>query len=379
MRVLSNAPDPRLGGPLKRSLAVARELRSHGVETVFQVPRGDESFVDRAEADGFECLRLDQPRIRSPRRIRANAMFLAGFRRCVRETRANVEATGADVVHVNGPLNYAVALAAARSDAALLWHFNDTLTPTPLRQLSGHLAARWADERVVAADAVHRYFFDESVDSRTIYAPVDLDHFDPSNYEDAERDVRTEFDIPEGRRVIGTVGNVNPAKGYRDLVESFASVGDRLDAHLLVVGRVLESRREYHEQLQRRVEELGADSRVTFTEWRSDVPRLLGTFDLFVLASVTEACPMVVLEAMAIESPVVTTDVGGVPEQIPDSDHGWTVPPSDPDALAAAMERALSSEQERKRRAEHARQRVERVFSLDQCVADHLAAYRSIA
>lgn len=376
MRVLSNAPDPRFGGPLKRSLSVARELRPRGIETVFLVPTGDDRFLEQARKDGFDCLRLDQPRIRSPEHIRANLRFLTGFYGCVTAAETVIDEHDIDVVHANGPLNYPIAFAAARSDAALVWHFNDTLTPTPLKQLSAALARRWADQVVVAADAVGSYFLDGRANARTVYAPVDLTEFDPGNQEFTDWSLHEEFDIPDTVPVVGTIGNINPAKGHEYLIEAFAAVEG--PAHLIVVGKRLDSQQEYYARLQSRLRELDIEARVTFTGWRSDIPRLLDAFDVFVLASVTEACPIVVLEAMAMQCPIVATDVGGVREQIPSSDHGWVVPPEDSQSLSEAIEAALTAT-DTDTRVTNARAHVEELFSLEACVTAHEEIYRSLA
>ena len=375
MRILSNAPDPRFGGPLQRSLSVARQLRPRGIDTVFLVPQGDDRFVKQARENGFECSRIDQPRIRSPRLIGANARFLTGCAGCVRTAADHIDNYDIDIVHVNGPLNFAVALAAARSDAALVWHFNDTLTPTPLRQLSAALAQRWADEIVVAADAVADYFFDGSTPTTTLYAPVDVDQFDSKTIDVPAESLRAEFDIAPSANVIGAVGNINPAKGHEFLIEAVAQLDS--DAHLVLVGQVLDSQRSYYESLQQTIRELGIESRVTFTGWREDIPELLSFFDLFVLASVTEACPIVVLEAMAMECPIVATDVGGVRELLPGAEYGWVVPPENPAAISTAIGDALNSESKPIRTA-NAKSRVKKVFSLDACVQNHLDIYQSL-
>lgn len=377
MRILSNAPDPRFGGPLKRSLAVARELRSHDIETVFLVPEGDDSFSTRAKEEGFDCHRITQPRIRSPRRVRENLQFFFGFNRCVQAAKEVIDAKKIDVTHVNGPLNYAVALAAYRSESSLVWHFNDTLTPTPLKEISATLAERWADCTIVAADAVGEYFFDSKVNTETVYAPVNLDRFDPRETDDRSPQLQKEFGIDKNRDIIGTIGNINPAKGHEYLIEAFNHLNH--DAHLVIVGQKLDSQRSYYERLQQKVRALDIEQRVSFTGWRDDIPELLNTFDLFVLPSTTEACPIVVLEAMAMGCPVVATNVGGVTEQIPSDDYGWVVPAENSNALTTAMEMALSDKKDRLERASNARTRVEDVFSLESCVDKHVRIYQSVA
>jgi glycosyltransferase involved in cell wall biosynthesis len=80
-------------------------------------------------------------------------------------------------------------------------------------------------------------------------------------------------------------------------------------------------------------------------------------------ASDTEGIPNAVLEAMAMEAPVVATRVGGTPELITDGVHGLLVPPGDVDALAAAIERTLADPTGASSRVAAARARVERELS----------------
>jgi len=277
-------------------------------------------------------------------------------------------------------VNFQTAMATAGSEVPLAWHFNDTLTPTPVKQIAAWLGKRWADEVVVAADAVHDYFFGPGVASRTIYAPVDLATFDPDAVTVDEKALRDDLGLPPDVPVVGTVGNVNPIKGHEYLLRAVSRLvrdGDH-EIAVPIVGAPLESRQAYFQRLQDLRSDLGLDDVVHFVGFRDDIPELLALFDVFVLPSVAEACPIVVLEAMAMEAPVVATAVGGVPEQLPDDDHGWTVPPEDDAALANAIAAALADPDERQRRAKNARQRVEAVFSLDACVERHLELYRSL-
>lgn len=379
MRILSSVTDPRMGGPQRRSLAVANQLRVRDIETEFLIPEGNDVFAETAAADGFNTHRVTLSRLRPPTRVRGNFRFLADFYPTVQKIAALVEARSIDVVHANMVVNFQTALATARTDAALAWHFNDTLTPTPVKQAAAVAGRRWADEIVVAADAVHDYYFDQSTPSRTIYAPVDVSEFDSSAVDADKAALRGELGLDPAAPVVGTIGNINPIKGHKYLLRSIAMlVEDGQSVTVPVVGATLDSRQAYFEQLQSLRAELGLEDVVQFVGFRSDIPELLSLFDVFVLPSVAEACPIVVLEAMAMRCPVVATAVGGVPEEIPDTDHGWLVPAEDGPALADAIQEALSDPAERQRRAANARQRAESMFSLSACVDAHEDLYRSL-
>jgi glycosyltransferase involved in cell wall biosynthesis len=379
IRVLSTFTDPRLGGPHRRSIDVARRLRDRNIETAFLLPTGDDKFETASEKFDFEIYRQTLPRLRPPTRVLENGRFLASFPRVTRRVKRFIDDKDFDIVHTNMAFNFQSALAAHRSTAKSVWHFNDTLTPTPVKQIAGALGPRLADEIVVASDAVHDYFFDPDDQSRTIYAPVNIEEFDSQRIDVDQQSLRMELGIPASVPVIGTVGNINPIKGHEYLLRAIAELNTTVsEVAVPIIGEKLDSRTEYLEKLRSLRSELGLEDQVTFVGFRSDIPELLSLFDVFVLPSIAEACPIVVLEAMAMKCPVVATAVGGVPEEIPNEDYGWLVPPKDSTALAGAIQDVLDNPVEAKRRAENARGRVESTFSLTACVDRHETLYRSV-
>lgn len=379
MRVINCFTDPRLGGPGRRSIDVGTELRKRGFDVHFLIPEGDESLSKAAVNSGFRVHRLSIPRIRSPSEFDSNLRFLLTFRLTTRSIQKLLDSLAPDIVHVNTPYNFQTARAAFLTDSALVWHFNDTLTPWPVNRLAGWTATRWADEIVLSADAVKEHFFAQEVETRTLYPPVDLDEFDPETHSDAPETLREELEIGDAGPVIGTIGNVNPAKGHQYLIEAVPDVIEQFpDAQFLFVGSKLISQRRYFDGLQKTISRLDIEENVQFTGWRSDIPELLSLFDLFVLPSTTEACPIVVLESMAMYCPIVATEVGGVTEQLPSEEYAWVVPPGDSTSLAEAVVQALNSASSRQNRAKNARNRVEEIFSLEAIADAHSSLYQNL-
>lgn len=375
LRILNSMIDPRVGGPQLRSLAVAKRLRKKGVETEFLLPDGDDEFVERARTQGFEVHRPGLSRIQPPKKILGNIKYITRYPLAVHRIRRIIRDRSIDVVHANMSLNFDGSVATWRSNAALVWHFNDVLVPWPLNWIAGKTAQAIADERVVASGSVADHYFPASEDVQKLFAPVNINEFDPNAVtgsglaEELGRDDAI---------LVGSVGNINPIKGHEYLIRAAARVDAETDRKIIVpiAGGVLDSREAYFERLKEIRSELGLEEIVKFLGRRSDIAELLAQFDVFVLPSIAEACPMAVLEAMAMEKPIVATNVSGIPEQIEDGESGWLVPSKDPDALAAAILESLNDESERQRRAKKARERAVSTFSLERCAERHLQVYR---
>lgn len=378
MRVLNSLIDPRVGGPQLRALTIAEELREWNIETVFLLPNGSKAFEDLATENGFNVVRPDLPRLKPPQNIRANSRYLLDLYSAVQRIQRVIDQHGIDIVHASMTLNFQAAVAAQCASVPLVWFFNDTGTPWPLNRATGFAARILADEISVAADAVHSYFFTNKISSRTIYPPVNTAKFDPDIVNTDDSALRNDWGIDPEVPIIGTVGNINPVKGHEYLLQAIARVRNEYSQIAVpVVGRILDSRTDYYEELQSLRSQLHLEDTVQFVGHRSDIPRVLSTFDLFVLPSIAEACPIAVLEAMAMQLPIVATRVGGVPEQIIDGEHGWLVSPRDPSALATAITDALDSPEERMCRGRVARRRAKAMFSLEKCVDRHVAMYEA--
>jgi glycosyltransferase involved in cell wall biosynthesis len=173
-------------------------------------------------------------------------------------------------------------------------------------------------------------------------------------------------------------GRITPGKGLAVLLEALGRVRD-LPWSLSVLGRAwgVEDEQEL-QRLKARATALGISERVT---WKGFLPlddQWL-THDFLVFPSEwVEACPLVVLEAMAHGLVVVASGVGGVPELVQDRRTGYLVPPSDPEALAAQLRRVLVGEgTELETTAAAARQTVGRDFALPTQVERLKAAFFS--
>ncbi len=119
----------------------------------------------------------------------------------------------------------------------------------------------------------------------------------------------------------------------------------------------------------------GVAGRVTILGARDDVPALLRTADVFVLASRWEGLPLAVIEAMMSGLPVVATAVGGVAEEVVDGETGLLVPPENPEALASALARLLDDPALRRRMGAAGQARAREHFTEERMLKETLEVY----
>lgn len=177
---------------------------------------------------------------------------------------------------------------------------------------------------------------------------------------------------------IGTVGRADRIKNHAGLLDSFQLLIEQFpppeyDLRLAVIGDgpLLGS-------LLDLVAAKGLNDRVWLPGARGDVAEIMKGFSIFVLPSLSEATPVVVLEAMATGLPVVATSVGGVPDLVIDMETGLLVSPSDPIAFADAVATYVRDPEMRGRHGSAGRARIEAHYSVDGMVAGYDKLYAQL-
>jgi glycosyltransferase involved in cell wall biosynthesis len=173
--------------------------------------------------------------------------------------------------------------------------------------------------------------------------------------------VRQQFGVGPGDVVVCGVGRLEAQKRFDLLLHAFARASaGRTNWRLLIAGEG-----SCREELERLSNRLGLSERVRFLGQVRDVVTLHHAVDLFVQSSDYEGTSNAVLEAMALETPVVATDVGGTAELIEHGVHGTIVPPNDLAALANAITSAIGNPDTTVGMAAAARTRIVETLSFD--------------
>jgi glycosyltransferase involved in cell wall biosynthesis len=127
------------------------------------------------------------------------------------------------------------------------------------------------------------------------------------------------------------------------------------------------------------VQQMGLESRVHLTGFRRDVPEVMAALDVLVLPSTrSEGASQVIPQALAVGTPVVGSNVGGIPEQVRDGETGRLVPPGDPGALAHAILASLREPERSRAMARAGQAMILAQNTFDAAMARTTAVYRAL-
>lgn len=210
-------------------------------------------------------------------------------------------------------------------------------------------------------------------------APLSVDR------EAARRLVLGLLDDPAASSVVSLVGRIDPNKGHREVLAAASRVLERAPGvRFTFVGAEHEPHLQYAAELRRDVAERGLGERVLFLGFREDARELIAGSDVVVIPSVVddrglgrEGFPLVGLEALALGTPVVGYDDGGLPELT--GECGTLVPPGDRGRLAEGIIRLVEDRELRDHLARCGRRRVTERFSFERMVEAMKERYRAAA
>jgi L-malate glycosyltransferase len=321
-------------------------------------------------------LRLD-PR-QTPATIAAIAASALAIRQVARRARA-------DVIHVNSfRAGLSACLAAVLGAPRPLVHLHDCLPATAASRATEQILSAGA-ARILANSAYTAACFNggrSRAPLSVVHNPIDLDRFDPARVDRAE--ARAELGLAPDRTVLTVLAQITPWKGQDTAIQAVHLLRERgRHVELLIAGTIKFRRpatRYDNEAFLRKLEEtvrtFDLEDVVKFTGECADVPRLLRAVDCVLVPSWAEPWGRVVVEAMAMTTPVVATSLGGTAELIDHGRDGLLAPPHDPAAWADAVEHIMDDGALRERLVEAGRATARR-FDRDTYVEQVLKAYRA--
>ncbi|HEB86088.1 MAG TPA: glycosyltransferase family 1 protein [Gammaproteobacteria bacterium] len=290
------------------------------------------------------------------------------------EVRKLILRFGADVVHSLDHRADIVAMAGARltGKAALASFFGWSNWDESCRK--GRLYA-WLDRKflkradAIIVDSAHiathmQWPQGEGAPLAVIPNGVDTRRFDPDRITDT---LKEKFFGDRNAIVLGMVGRVHPNKGQLDFIQAAASLAaGQPQLRFLIIGDAPIGFEDYYQKVSDRITTLGLQDRALITNVPSaQIPVVMNSIDVLLAPSYQESFSYTLLEAMAMEKPVIASNAGGTPEMVSDGENGLLVPPGDPQALVQAADRLLSDTSLCSRMGKRARQIIMKDWSIE--------------
>ena len=315
------------------------------------------------EARGGRAYALDAPGYRrTPAAVWRLARLLA---------RERVDIVQTHLFHPT-TVGLLAAAAAGTPVRVVTRHHSDftTIMNRPVHRRVDRWHALRADHVMAASHAVKRAMvrYERVPSDKIVVTPYGYDFtaLRPRLGPDERRALREQL-AGDDRTLIATTARLSIEKGHEYLFRAIPAVVARHPrATFLLLGTG-----PLREDLERRAREVGVDRHVRFLGWRSDALAVMEAADLVVHPTLHEAFCSVIIEAMALERPLVATDVAAAPEQIDPGETGWLVPPRDGDALARAVLDVLDDPDRAAGIGRQARRRVVERFNFPRMMAEY--------
>jgi N-acetyl-alpha-D-glucosaminyl L-malate synthase BshA len=290
------------------------------------------------------------------------------------------QSAGLDLLHVHYAIPHSVSALLARSMAApMRLPFITTLHGTDITLVGADRSylpiTKFSIEQSDGVTAVSHYLRDRTVREFEIKRPIEA----IPNFVNCDAYARNDDPqlrakwAPHGEPILMHLSNFRPVKRVTDVVEIFAQVRSRMPAKLVLIGDGPD--RAAVEYLVRK-KKLGGD--VVCLGKQDRVQEKLGVADLFLLPSDSESFGLAALEAMACEVPVITTNVGGLPEVVTHGVDGYLVEPRDVMAAAKHAVELLSRGDRGRQMGQQARINARKNYCAKDIIPRYEAYYRSV-
>lgn len=187
------------------------------------------------------------------------------------------------------------------------------------------------------------------------------------------KDIRAEFGIAKDTVLVGYIARITAQKDPITLLKAIAAVPSEVNLHFLIVGEG-----NMKEEALKLANELNILPRVTFVDFREDIPDILKAIDIYCLPSLWEGLSIGLLEAMAMGKAIIATAIDGTKEVIDHMQNGLLIPPMSPEKLAESFVLLATDKDLRDSLSSEAQQRIQENFNVEKMTRQVETLYQKV-
>jgi glycosyltransferase involved in cell wall biosynthesis len=368
LKILYILEDGRFGGMPKMIADLAAGIRNEGMDTQILVGLKDSDYLlSKINARNVPVKTIALHVLsKTPKAI---FLFLFNF---LPDIFRLVQAIGKykpDIVYCNGSQHIKGVIAARLMGKRVTWHMHDTYQPQLILTLFKIIRTVFGLKYFAASCERTISFYNLPIETTLLSRPpVDTQEFQPINHKRENQSFYT----------VISVANVNPDKGLDTLIRTAAKVNEqRDDVQFLIVGLIPDTQRNLYDVLLALANQLQI-SNLKFLGQRNDIQTLLSGADVYLCCSNNESGPIAVFEAMAMELPVVATDVGDLRKIFSFHEAGRIQPVKDATALANEIISLLDDSKVREDLGRRGRLTAQQHLDIRHSIANHIHFYASM-
>jgi len=358
MKIVQFLPELNEGGVERGTMELSRELVKLGHESIVISAGGN--LVEQIENDGGKHIFLD---------VCSKNILTAPFR--ILKLRRVLKELNPDVLH-----------ARSRVPAWLVYfsnkklHFPFVTTVHGFNSVSFYSKIMSKGDKVICVSGaikgyIQKHYQTEEDKISIIPRGIDLAKFNPNNIDEIFiKHFREEYTL-QGKYIVTSVGRITQLKDLETFISAIALLKKKY-THIigLIVGGVREDKKAYFESLNTLVKELNLEKNIIFTGSQNKVAEIYALSDVVVSSSKKpESFGRSVAEALAMNTPVVATNHGGVLDIIRENENGYFYPAGESEKLAECIEQGRSLEFD-------GYSYISQYFSLEQMVDKTLKVYK---
>lgn len=269
-----------------------------------------------------------------------------------------------DIIYSNTTGVLIGAFLAKKKKIKHIWHIHEIITkPKIFTKILSFLVEKYSDNIIVVSNAVKQHW--EKHIRKQVITRI-YNGIDTSIYNESQGLLKKELNLDANDTLIGMIGRVNHWKGQDYFIDIAKIILEQQpNAKFVIAGDAFPGNEYLVDKLVNRIRNESLSDAIRYIGYRTDIPNILSSIDVFVLPSTSpDPFPTVILEAMASSKPVIATKHGGACEMIADNETGILIPYDDAQQSATKILEVITDKERLSEMGSQAKLRIDTLFSL---------------